>query len=135
MKKFMALLAAGFLALSFVGCSGDSDSSSSSSSNSGQTTTTGTATFTGAGFGGTIKIDYNADGTYLMTWTTGSYSTNKGKGTYTLTGTFDNGTIHQHQTHSSNTLNTGWVEEVEDNELVVTNGTFQAVGSTFTKTK
>ncbi|MBQ3669859.1 MAG: hypothetical protein II921_00080, partial [Treponema sp.] len=70
MKKFMALLAAGFLALSFVGCSGDSDSSSSSSS--GQTTTTGTATFTGAGFGGTIKLDYNADGTYLMTWTTGS---------------------------------------------------------------
>ena len=60
-----------------------------------------------------------------MTWSMqGLYSTNKGKGTYTLTGTFENGTIHQHQTHSSDTRDKGWIEEVEENDLVVTNGSF-----------
>ena len=93
--------------------------------NKGQETTTETATFTSTEFyGGTIKIEYKADGSYLMTWSLSGYTTNKGKGTYTLTGTFDNGTIHQHQTHSSDTLGTGWVAEAEDNDLVVTNGSF-----------
>lgn len=102
------------------------DEESGDSGNGGPATTTGTATFTSTEFyGGTIKIEYKADGTYLMTWSIqGLYSTNKGKGTYTLTGTFENGTIHQHQTHSSGTLGTDWNEEVEDNDLVVTNGSF-----------
>ena len=103
------------------------------------TTASNTATFTANAYGGIVKIDYSADGTYLMTWSMSGYSTNKGKGTYTLTGTFDNGTIHQHQTHSSDTLNTGWTPEEENYDLVVTNGTFSVKieGSTptvFTKT-
>ena len=100
------------------------DEDSGDSGNGGQTTTTETATFTSTEFyGGTIKIEYKADGSYLMTWS-GFTTTNKGKGTYTLTGTFENGTIHQHQTHSSDTLNSNWIEDVEDNNLVVTNGSF-----------
>ncbi len=102
------------------------DDESGDSGNGGPATTTGAATFTSTEFyGGTIKIEYKADGSYLMTWSyQGLYTTNKGKGTYTLTGTFENGTIHQHQTHSSDTLGTGWKDEIEDNDLVVTNGSF-----------
>ena len=103
----------------------DEDSGANDSGNGGPATNTGTATFTSTEFyGGTIKIEYKADGTYLMTWALGSITTNKGKGTYTLTETFENGTIHQHQTHSSDTLNSNWIEDVEDNNLVVTNGSF-----------
>ena len=102
----------------------DEDSGANDSGNGGAATNTGTATFTSSEFyGGTIKIEYKADGTYLMTWS-GFTTTNKGKGTYTLTGTFENGTIHQHQTHSSDTLDGEWVAEVEDNNLLVTNGSF-----------
>ena len=102
----------------------DEDSGANDSGNGGPATNTVTATFTSTEFyGGTIKIEYKADGTYLMTWS-GFTTTNKGKGTYTLTGTFENGTIHQHQTHSSDTLNSNWIEDVEDNNLVVTNGSF-----------
>ena len=105
--------------------SGNGNGGNTNNGNGGQTTTTGTATFTSTEFYyGTIKIQYYEDGTYLMTWALGSLTTNKGKGTYTLTGTFENGTIHQHQTHSSDTLDSGWDEEVEDNDLVVTNGSF-----------
>ena len=72
-----------------------------------------------------------------MTWSLGDYSavsaTNKGKGTYTLDGTFENGTIHQHQTHSSDTLSIEWVEEVEDNDITVKDGKFTVddIGVTF----
>lgn len=106
--------------------SGNGNGSNTNNGNDGAAPTTGTATFTSTEFyGGTIKIEYKADGSYLMTWSyQGLYTTNKGKGTYTLTGTFENGTIHQHQTHSSDTLNSNWIEEVEDNDLVVTNGSF-----------
>lgn len=76
-----------------------------------------------------------------MTWSYGDYSaasaTNKGKGTYTLDGTFENGTIHQHQTHSSDTLSSEWVEEVEDNDITVRDGKFtvdiNSTTVTFTK--
>ena len=121
LKLFLAvyaLFAIGMLSVALVACSNGDDGGA-------PTTTTGTATFTSTEFYfGTIKIEYKADGTYLMTWTLGSYTTNKGQGTYTLTGTFENGTIHQHQTHSSDTLNSNWIEDVEDNNLVVTNGSF-----------
>ncbi|MBQ7537997.1 MAG: hypothetical protein IJT42_03410 [Treponema sp.] len=104
--------------------SGNGNDGNNNNGNGGAATNTGTATFTSSEFyGGTIKIEYKADGTYLMTWS-GFTTTNKGKGTYTLTGTFENGTIHQHQTHSSDTLNSNWIEDVEDNNLVVTNGSF-----------
>lgn len=126
MNKFLKLFlvayvlcAIGMLSVALVACSNGDDSGTAA-------TTIGTATFTSTEFYyGTIKIQYYEDGTYLMTWSMqGLYSTNKGKGTYTLTGTFENGTIHQHQTHSSDTLGTGWKDEIEDNDLVVTNGSF-----------
>ncbi|WP_296330690.1 hypothetical protein [uncultured Treponema sp.] len=105
--------------------SGNGNDGNNNNGNGGAATNTGTATFTSSEFyGGTIKIEYKADGTYLMTWALGSITTNKGKGTYTLTETFENGTIHQHQTHSSDTLDGEWVAEVEDNNLLVTNGSF-----------
>ena len=101
------------------------DDESGDSGNCAPATTTGAATFISTEFYfGNIKLQYYEDGKYLMTWALGSITTNKGKGTYTLTGTFENGTIHQHQTHSSDTLNSNWIEDVEDNNLVVTNGSF-----------
>ena len=139
MKKtrIFALLAAMAMGLAVFGCSnGDSDSSGGdttggSSSGSGTTggSTSESAVFQSTRFyEGTIQIEYKADGTYLMTWSLGDYSaeraTNKGKGTYTLDGTFENGTIHQHQTHSSDTLSSEWVEEVEDSDLAVKDGKF-----------
>ena len=150
MKKtrIFAVLAAMALGLAVFGCSnGDSDSSESGStggSTSGSGTTGGSASesavFQSSRFyGGTIQVEYKADGTYLMTWSYGDYSaasaTNKGKGTYTLDGTFENGTIHQHQTHSSDTLSSEWVEEVEDNDITVKDGKFTVddIGVTFTK--
>ena len=153
MKKtrIFAVLAAMAMGLAVFGCSnGDSDSSesgttggttSSSGTESGSTggsasgsgtpggSTSESAVFRSSNFhGGTIQVECKADGTYLMTWSLGDYSaasaTNKGKGTYTLDGTFENGTIHQHQTHSSDTLSSEWVEEVEDNDITVRDGKF-----------
>ena len=149
-SRIFALLAAMAMGLAVFGCSnGDSDSSGGdttggSSSGSGTTggSTSGSAVFQSTRFyEGTIQIEYKADGTYLMTWSYGDYSaeraTNKGKGTYTLDGTFENGTIHQHQTHSSDTLSSEWVEEVEDNDLAVKDGKFtvdiNSTTVTFTK--
>ena len=149
-SRIFALLAAMAMGLAVFGCSnGDSDSSGGdttggSSSGSGTTggSTSGSAVFQSTRFyEGTIQIEYKADGTYLMTWSLGDYSaeraTNKGKGTYTLDGTFENGTIHQHQTHSLDTLSSEWVEEVEDNDLAVKDGKFtvdiNSTTVTFTK--
>ena len=149
-SRMFAVLAAMAMGLAVFGCSnGDSDSSGGdttggSSSGSGTTggSTSESAVFQSTRFyEGTIQIEYKADGTYLMTWSLGDYSaeraTNKGKGTYTLDGTFENGTIHQHQTHSSDTFSSEWVEEVEDNDLAVKDGKFtvdiNSTTVTFTK--
>ena len=149
-SRIFALLAAMAMGLAVFGCSnGDSDSSGGdttggSSSGSGTTggSTSESAVFQSTRFyEGTIQIEYKADGTYLMTWSLGDYSAanaiNKGKGTYKLDGTFENGTIHQHQTHSSDTLSSEWVEEVEDNDLAVKDGKFtvdiNSTTVTFTK--
>lgn len=141
MKKFFKSLAAlavvVALGFGFASCSdGDDDDGTSGNGSS----TSGSAVFQSTRFyEGTIQIEYKADGTYLMTWSLGDYSaeraTNKGKGTYTLDGTFENGTIHQHQTHSSDTLSSEWVEEVEDNDLTVKDGKFKVddIGVTFKK--
>lgn len=57
-----------------------------------------------------------------------------GKGTYKLDGTFENGTIHLHQTHASST--SGWVEHVEDMTLAVKDGKFTVdMGEIITFTK
>lgn len=57
-----------------------------------------------------------------------------GKGTYTLDGTFENGTIHLHQTHTSST--SGWVGKVEDKTLTVEDGKFTVnIGEIITFTK
>ena len=157
MKKtrIFAVLAAMAMGLAVFGCSnGDSDSSgggSTGGSTSGGTTggstsgsgTSGGSTSKSAVFRsinfhrGTIQVECKADGTYLMTWFYGDYSTNKGKGTYTLDGTFENGTIHQHQTHSSDTLSSEWVKEEEDNDITVRDGKFtvdiNSTTVTFTK--
>ena len=152
MKKtrIFAVLAAMAMGLAVFGCSnGDSDSSgggSSGGSTSGGGSESGipggsaseSAVFRSINFHrGTIQVECKADGTYLMTWSYGDYSTNKGKGTYTLDGTFENGTIHQHQTHSSDTLSSEWVEEVEDNDITVKDGKFtvdiNSATVTFTK--
>ena len=161
MKKtrIFAVLAAMAMGLAVFGCSnGDSDSSgggssggstSGSGSESGSTTggsESGTpggsasesAVFRSINFHrGTIQVECKADGTYLMTWSYGDYSTNKGKGTYKLDGTFENGTIHQHQTHSSDTLSSEWVEKEEDNDITVRDGKFtvdiNSTTVTFTK--
>ena len=157
MKKtrIFAVLAAMAMGLAVFGCSnGDSDSSgggSTGGSTSGGTTggstsgsgTSGGSTSKSAVFRsinfhrGTIQVECKADGTYLMTWSYGDYSTNKGKGTYTLDGTFENGTIHQHQTHSSDTLSSEWVKEEEDNDITVRDGKFtvdiNSTTVTFTK--
>lgn len=148
MKKtrIFAVLAAMAMGLAVFGCSnGDSDSSESGStggSTSGNGTPGGSASesavFRSINYhDGTIQVECKADGTYLMTWSYGDYSTNKGKGTYTLDGTFENGTIHQHQTHSSDTLSSEWVEEVEDNDITVKDGKFtvdiKSTTVTFTK--
>ena len=136
-SRIFALLAAMAMGLAVFGCS---DGSGDGTITGGSTS--GSAVFQSTRFyEGTIQIEYKADGTYLMTWSLGDYSaeraTNKGKGTYTLDGTFENGTIHQHQTHSSDTLSSEWVEEVEDNELAVKDGKFtvdiNSTTVTFTK--
>ncbi|WP_296690591.1 SUMF1/EgtB/PvdO family nonheme iron enzyme [Treponema sp. UBA6852] len=123
-SRIFAALAAMAMGLAVFGCS----------DGSGDGTITGGSTSESAVFQstrfyeGTIQIEYKADGTYLMTWSLGDYSaanaTNKGKGTYKLDGTFENGTIHQHQTHSSDTLSSEWVAEVEDSDLAVKDGKF-----------
>ena len=123
-SRIFALLAAMAMGLAVFGCS---DGSGDGTITGGSTS--GSAVFQSTRFyEGTIQIEYKADGTYLMTWSLGDYSaanaTNKGKGTYTLDGTFENGTIHQHQTHSSGTFSSEWVEEVEDNDLAVKDGKF-----------
>lgn len=143
MKKtrIFAVLAAMAMGLAVFGCSnGDSDSTGGTSSGSGTSggSTSKSAVFRSINFHeGTIQVECKADGTYLMTWSYGDYSTNKGKGTYTLDGTFENGTIHQHQTHSSDTLSSEWVEEVEDNDITVRDGKFtvdiNSTTVTFTK--
>ena len=152
MKKtrIFAVLAAMAMGLAVFGCSnGDSDSSgggSSGGSTSGGGSESGTpggsasesAVFRSINFHrGTIQVECKADGTYLMTWSYGDYSTNKGKGTYKLDGTFENGTIHQHQTHSSDTLSSEWVEKEEDNDITVRDGKFtvdiNSTTVTFTK--
>lgn len=148
MKKtrIFAVLAAMAMGLAVFGCSnGDSDSSgggSTGGSTSGSGTSGGStsksAVFRSINFHrGTIQVECKADGTYLMTWFYGDYSTNKGKGTYTLDGTFENGTIHQHQTHSSDTLSSEWVKEEEDNDITVRDGKFtvdiNSTTVTFTK--
>ena len=166
MKKtrIFAVLAAMEMGLAVFGCSnGDSDSSESGSTGG---TTSGSGTESGITGGstsgngtpggstsksavfqstrfyeGTIQVECKADGTFLTTWSLGDYSaaraTNKAKGTYTLDGTFENGTIHQHQTHSSDTLSSEWIEEVEDNDITVKDGKFtvdiKSTTVTFTK--
>ena len=136
-SRIFALLAAMAMGLAVFGCS---DGSGDGTITGGSTS--GSAVFQSTRFyEGTIQIEYKADGTYLMTWSLGDYSaeraTNKGKGTYTLDGTFENGTIHQHQTHSSGTLSSEWVEEVEDSDLAVKDGKFtvdiNSTTVTFTK--
>jgi len=147
MKKtrIFAVLAAMAMGLAVFGCSnGDSDSTGGTSSGSGTESgssggsTSESAVFRSINFHrGTIQVECKADGTYLMTWSYGDYSTNKGKGTYTLDGTFENGTIHQHQTHSSDTLSSEWVKEEEDNDITVRDGKFtvdiNSTTVTFTK--
>ncbi len=152
MKKtrIFAVLAAMAMGLAVFGCSnGDSDSSgggSTGGSTSGGGSESGipggsaseSAVFRSINFHrGTIQVECKADGTYLMTWSYGDYSTNKGKGTYKLDGTFENGTIHQHQTHSSDTLSSEWVEKEEDNDITVRDGKFtvdiNSTTVTFTK--
>mgnify|MGYP003571318963 CR=1 FL=1 len=136
--KALAVLAAALaLGFGFTSCSnGDDDDNSGGSSSS----STGNAIFQSSKFYyGTIQIEYKTDGTYLMTWSLGDYdssrATNKGKGTYTLDGTFENGTIHQHQTHTSDTLSSEWEEEIEDTDLTVTDGKFTVdLGTTVTFT-
>ncbi len=143
MKKtrIFAVLAAMAMGLAVFGYSnGDSDSTGGTSSGSGTSggSTSKSAVFRSINFHrGTIQVECKADGTYLMTWSYGDYSTNKGKGTYTLDGTFENGTIHQHQTHSSDTLSSEWVKEEEDNDITVRDGKFtvdiNSTTVTFTK--
>jgi len=124
--KFFAVFATlAALSLTFAACSNNGSGSSDITGSS----TTGSAIFYSSVYWyGTIKLKYETDGTYLMTWSLGEYdernATNKGKGTYTLTGTFENGTIHQHQTHTSETLSSEWEEETEDADLVISNGVF-----------
>ena len=138
MKKtrIFAVLAAMAMGLAVFGCSnGDSDSSESGTPGGSASES---AVFRSINFHrGTIQVECKADGTYLMTWFYGDYSTNKGKGTYTLDGTFENGTIHQHQTHSSDTLSSEWVKEEEDNDITVRDGKFtvdiNSTTVTFTK--
>ena len=80
--KTLAVAAVLWLALAFAGCSNGSDSSPYYGNNG---VSANSATFISSAFyGGTIKIEYKSDGTYLMTWTLASITTNKGKGTYTL---------------------------------------------------
>lgn len=53
---------------------------------------------------------------------------------YKADGTFENGTIHLHQTHTSGT--SGWVEHVEDMTLAVKDGKFTVdMGKIITFTK
>ncbi|MDO5773961.1 MAG: SUMF1/EgtB/PvdO family nonheme iron enzyme [Spirochaetales bacterium] len=137
-SRIFAVLAAMVMGLAVFGCSNGS-SDGSEGSNTGSSTSESAVFQSSKFYEGTIQIEYKADGTYLMTWSYGDYSaasaTNKGKGTYTLDGTFENGTIHQHQTHSSGTLSSEWVEEVEDNDITVKDGKFTVddIGVTFTK--
>ena len=122
--RIFAVLAAMAMGLAVFGCS-NGDSSSES------------AVFQSSKFSkGILQIEYKADGTFLMTLSEGDYysaasARDFGKGTYTLDGTFENGTIHLHQTHESDT--SGWVEYVEDKTLTVKDGKFTAMGLTFTK--
>ena len=119
--RIFAVLAAMAMGLAVFGCS-NGDSSSES------------AVFQSSKFSkGILQIEYKADGTFLMTLSEGDYysaasARDFGKGTYTLDGTFENGTIHLHQTHESDT--SGWVEY---KTLTVKDGKFTAMGLTFTK--
>ena len=124
--RIFAVLAAMAMGLAVFGCS-NGDSSSES------------AVFQSSKFSkGILQIEYKADGTFLMTLSEGDYysaasARDFGKGTYTLDGTFENGTIHLHQTHTPDS--SGWVEHVEDMTLAVKDGKFTVddMGLTFTK--
>ena len=124
--RIFAVLAAMAMGLAVFGCSNGGSSSES-------------AVFQSSKFSkGILQIEYKTDGTFLMTLSEGDYysaasARDFGKGTYTLDGTFENGTIHLHQTHTPGT--SGWVEHVEDMTLAVKDGKFTVddMGLTFTK--
>ena len=125
--RIFAVLAAMAMGLAVFGCS-NGDSSSES------------AVFQSSKFSkGILQIEYKADGTFLMTLSEGDYysaasARDFGKGTYTLDGTFENGTIHLHQTHTPDS--SGWVEHVEDMTLAVKDGKFTVnMGEIITFTK
>ncbi len=124
--RIFAVLAAMAMGLAVFGCSNGGSSSES-------------VVFQSSGFSrGTLQIEYKADGTFLMTLSSGDNSAAStrdfGKGTYTLDGTFENGTIHLRQTHTPDS--SGWVEHVEDMTLAVKDGKFTVnMGEIITFTK
>ena len=136
-SRILAVLAAMAMGLAVFGCSNGGSDSSESGSSGGSSSES--AVFQSSKFSkGILQIEYKTDGTFLMTLSEGDYysaasARDFGKGTYTLDGTFENGTIHLHQTHTPDS--SGWVEHVEDMTLAVKDGKFTVddMGLTFTK--
>ena len=130
--KMAALLLVLGAALAFAGCS-NSSSSPALTPVVAHTNPSGSSNelpveFVGTLYGQETILHFDADKTYYISWA----GFKKYRGTWTLTsGDFTNGSGVLHQTHKYK--NDQWIEAVEDEPNTIVNGTFKAMGSTFTK--
>ena len=129
-----ALFVIGMLAVSliFIACSNGDDSGSPTGKpgNNGQFSTSAQSVdFSGNIFGVPTVLHLYADETYVMVWA----DFPKERGTYSLTGDFTDGTLILHMKEKCDTITREWKEKIEDETIIITNGTFQEMGQTFTK--
>ena len=134
-KTLAALAVVAALGFGFVSCGGGDDDSSSGGGNSGNggssTQTSTTATFKGKatvmGMTADVEVSFAADNTYLIKVA----GENDEKGTYTLTGDFNNGTVTMKQTHSWK--GTEWKEKEGTETLKIANGVATNEYGSYTK--
>lgn len=135
-KTLAALAVVAALGFGFVSCGGGDDDSSSGGGNPGNnggssTQTSTTATFKGKatvmGTTADVEVSFAADNTYLIKVA----GENDEKGTYTLTGDFNNGTVTMKQTHSWK--GTEWKEKEGTETLKIANGVATNEYGSYTK--
>ena len=135
-KTLAALAVVAALGFGFVSCGGGDDDSSSGGGNPGNnggssTQTSTTATFKGKatvmGMTADVEVSFAADNTYLIKVA----GENDEKGTYTLTGDFNNGTVTMKQTHSWK--GTEWKEKEGTETLKIANGVATNEYGSYTK--
>ena len=134
-KTLAALAVVAALGFGFVSCGGGDDDSSSGGGNPGNggssTQTSTTATFKGKatvmGTTADVEVSFAADNTYLIKVA----GENDEKGTYTLTGDFNNGTVTMKQTHSWK--GTEWKEKEGTETWKIANGVATNEYGSYTK--